>query len=408
MIASRFDQARILIYSHDTFGLGHLRRCREIAHALVATYRGLTVMLISGATIAGAFDYRARVDFVKIPSVIKLRNGEYTSLARHMRLEDTLAMRRSIIRHTAETFRPDIFITDKEPMGLQGEIEETLASLKAAGTHMVLGLREVMDAPQLLAREWARADMLTKIERYYDTIWVYGPAAFYDPLVGLDASEAVRARMRFTGYLQRSLHRSGTQAPRQLGDYVLVTTGGGGDGADLVRNVFDAHRADPTLDQRTIVVLGPYLPGKERNELLAAAAGLPNIEVIEFDNRMEELIAGARAVVGMGGYNTYCEILSFDRPALVVPRTSPRQEQEIRARRAAELGILQLVLPDEAADPVRFAAALKALPVRPRPSLAEAATRAGALDIRGLQRIAQDVGTWLEARHSPRLALLQG
>jgi predicted glycosyltransferase len=27
---------RVLIYSHDSFGLGHLRRCREIAHALVA------------------------------------------------------------------------------------------------------------------------------------------------------------------------------------------------------------------------------------------------------------------------------------------------------------------------------------------------------------------------------------
>jgi predicted glycosyltransferase len=26
---------RILIYSHDSFGLGHLRRCRAIAHALV-------------------------------------------------------------------------------------------------------------------------------------------------------------------------------------------------------------------------------------------------------------------------------------------------------------------------------------------------------------------------------------
>lgn len=408
MTAQRFDNARILIYSHDTFGLGHLRRCREIAHALVAAYRGLTVMLISGATIAGAFDYRARVDFVKIPSVIKLRNGEYTSLARHMQLEDTLAMRRSIIRHTAETFRPDIFITDKEPMGLRGEIEETLASLKAAGTHMVLGLREVMDAPHLLGAEWGKSNTMGKVEQYYDTIWVYGPKGFYDPLVGLAVPEAVRARMRYTGYLKRSLHESGTQAPRELGEYVLVTTGGGGDGADLVRNVLDAHRADPTLGQRTIVVLGPYLPGKERNEFLAAATRLPNIEMIEFDNRMEELIAGARAVVGMGGYNTYCEILSFDRPALVVPRIAPRQEQEIRARRAAELGILQLLLPAEAADPIRLAAALKALPDRPRPSQAKAAARQGALDIGGLQKIAQDVGNWLEARRSLRLTLLQG
>ena len=63
----RLEHARILMYSHDTFGLGHLRRCRTIAHSLVENYRGLSVLIISGSTIAGAFDYRVRVDFVKIP-----------------------------------------------------------------------------------------------------------------------------------------------------------------------------------------------------------------------------------------------------------------------------------------------------------------------------------------------------
>ncbi len=116
------ENARILMYSHDTFGLGHLRRCRTIAHALVQEYSGLMVLIVSGSQIAGAFDYRARVDFVKIPSVIKLRNGEYSSLSEHIDVHDTIKMRRSIIRHTAESFAPDIFIVDKEPMGLRGEI----------------------------------------------------------------------------------------------------------------------------------------------------------------------------------------------------------------------------------------------------------------------------------------------
>lgn len=107
-------------------------------------YSGLQILIISGATIAGAFDYRARVDFVKIPSVIKLRNGEYTSLDRHIELHETLKMRQSIIRSTAETFRPDIFVVDKEPMGLRGEVEDTLAYLKTHGTRLVLGLREIM------------------------------------------------------------------------------------------------------------------------------------------------------------------------------------------------------------------------------------------------------------------------
>ena len=31
-------------------------------------------------------------------------------------------MRASIIRHTADIFDPDLFIVDKEPLGLRGEV----------------------------------------------------------------------------------------------------------------------------------------------------------------------------------------------------------------------------------------------------------------------------------------------
>ena len=398
MNTRRFEDARILMYSHDTFGLGHLRRCRTIAHSLVEDYRGLNVLIISGATIAGAFDYRVRVDFVKIPSVIKLRNGEYTSMKKHTDLGDTLKMRQSIIRHTAETFDPDVFIVDKEPMGLRGEVEETLAYLKARGTRLVLGLRDVMDAPHLLEAEWQRGDVLTKIARFYDRIWVYGPPDFYDPLSGMAVPPAVRAKMDFVGFLQRSVSHDNHAEQRQNGDYILVTTGGGGDGEDLIREVLAAYQADPALTQKAIMVLGPYMPANQRQTLTEIAAKIPHIEMIEFDNRMEELIAGAKAVVAMGGYNTYCEILSFDKPALIIPRVVPREEQLIRATRAAELGLVDMLHPEEAKDPLRVAAALKALSTRKPPSVS-----AGNFRLEGLTNISRIVGDWIDAREHPGL-----
>ncbi|HEV2899831.1 MAG TPA: glycosyltransferase family protein [Pseudaminobacter sp.] len=399
----RFEDARILMYSHDTFGLGHLRRCRTIAHSLVEDYRGLQVLIVSGATIAGAFDYRARVDFVKIPSVIKLRNGEYTSLAQHMDLQETLKMRQSIIRHTAESFQPDIFIVDKEPMGLRGEVEETLSYLKTRGTTLVLGLREVMDAPHLLDAEWKKSDTMRKIDRFYDMIWVYGPPDFYDPLTGLEVPSSVRAKMNFVGFLQRSLSHDELPDHRPEGDYILVTTGGGGDGADLIHDVIDAYRQDPELQHKALIVLGPYMPARKRRKLIKKGAQIPHIRIIEFDNRMEELIAGAKAVVAMGGYNTYCEILSFDKPALIVPRVRPREEQLIRARRAAELGLIEMLLPEEAEDAKRFAQALKALPGRPAPSQSSPDLRLG-----GLPNISEIVGEWLDERSRPHFSVVEG
>jgi predicted glycosyltransferase len=389
----RLKNARVLMYSHDTFGLGHLRRCRTIAHALVQDYRGMMVLIISGSQIAGAFDYRSRVDFVKIPSVIKLRNGEYTSLSEHIDVQDTIDMRRSIIRHTAESFKPDIFIVDKEPMGLRGEVEDTLAYLQGQGTSLILGLRDVMDAPHLLEAEWRPNAIMSKIDRYYDHVWVYGPQDFHDPLTGMDVPPGLRNRMDFVGFLERSAHEDKLSLNQPKGDYILVTTGGGGDGADLVENVLNAYLHDPGLTERALVVLGPYMAADRRAEFLAIGQKIPQIEVIEFDTRMEELIAGSRAVVAMGGYNTFCEILSFDKPALIVPRTLPREEQLLRAVRATERGMINMLLPEHARDPVQMAAALRALAHRKPPSQGWPGLR---LD--GLPNISRLIGDELRKR----------
>lgn len=399
----RVEDARILMYSHDTFGLGHLRRCRTIAHSLVGDYRGLNVLIISGATIAGAFDYRARVDFVQVPSVIKLKDGEYTSMAGDVDLKDTLRMRQAVIQQTAETFQPDIFIVDKEPLGLKGEVEETLRYLKARGTTLVLGMRDVMDAPHLLDAEWKKSNMLDKIDQYYDRVWIYGPPDFYDPLLGLDVPPGVRRKMDFVGFLQRSVPQGKKSEHVPDEDYILVTTGGGGDGADLVRDIVNAYEQDRSLQFKTLIVLGPYMPARERMELVERANRIECLEVIEFDKRMEELIDGATAVVAMGGYNTYCEILSFDKPALIIPRTRPREEQLIRAQRASELGLIDMLLPEESADPMQLSAALKSLVTRAPPSQSGEEK----MRLEGLVHISQIVGDWLDDRESyPSLSVV--
>ena len=238
--------SRVLIYSHDTFGLGHLRRCRTIAHALVERHKDLSVLILSGSPIIGSFDFRSRVDFVRMPGVIKLRNGEYTSLNLHIDIEETLAMRASIIRHTADIFDPDLFIVDKEPLGLRGEVLETLQLLKARGTPLVLGLRDVMDEPSALAPEWERKNVLPALDKLYDEIWVYGLPQICDPLEGIDVPPSVRSEdglYRLSGTQRSAACRTCRDLPDE--PFILVTPGGGGDGEDLVDWVLRAYETDP-------------------------------------------------------------------------------------------------------------------------------------------------------------------
>jgi predicted glycosyltransferase len=370
-MTERMDGVRVLIYSHDTFGLGHLRRCRTIAHALVEKYKGLSVLILSGSPIIGSFDFRARVDFVRIPGVIKLYNGEYTSLGLHIDLSQTMAIRSSIIQHTAEMFAPDLFIVDKEPLGLRGELQETLSIMKARGTTLVLGLRDVMDEPTLLRREWKSKNLLPVLEDIYDEIWVYGPDQFWDPLAEMDVPSSVREKMIYTGYLRRTVPQA-TKLPPAVDieqPYLLVTTGGGGDGDQMIDWVLRAYETNAEL-MRAVLVLGPFMRPELQSKVHERAATLDAVDVITFDSHLELMMEKATGVVAMGGYNTFCEILSLDKPALIMPRVAPRMEQLVRAQRASELGVARMFETSDTSRLEDFVIALQELPYQAKPSSA--------------------------------------
>ena len=386
------------MYSHDTFGLGHLRRCRAIAHSLVGAFPDLSVLILTGSPIIGAFDFRSRVDFVRMPGVIKLRNGEYTALNLQMDIDETVQMRQAIIERTAEVFAPDMFIVDKEPLGLRGEIQTVLNRLKHQGTRLVLGVRDVLDEPELLRPEWERKGAGPVLAELYDEIWVYGVERIYSPLDCLDLDPAIGDKTIYTGYLPRPLPN---QEPLEHWPeitnepYLLVTTGGGGDGEGLVDWVLSTYESRRSLPLPALIVLGPFMPSERQVEFQERGAMLDNVEVIVFHNRMEQLTARARAVLCMGGYNTFCEVLTYDKPAVIVPRMVPRREQLLRAQRAAQLGLVRVLIdPMEATgeprDPGIMAAELDALMDQPAPS----AVMDRSL-LSGFEVVSQRVRPWL-------------
>lgn len=340
---------RVLIYSHDTFGLGHLRRCRAIAHSLVQHDPGISVLILSGSPIIGNFEFGERVDFVRIPGVIKLQNGEYTPLKLPMDIEETVDLRANIIRHTALSYEPDVFLVDKEPHGMRGEVLDTLEALKPRGTQLILGLRDILDDPVLLAPEWQNKNVLPALENLYDEIWIYGLPQVSNPLEGLDLPESVARKTIYTGYLRRALHANASvsdEKPFGNKPYILVTAGGGGDGEQVFDWVLRAYENDPAQPVPAFFVFGPFLDPDLQAQFNARIERLDNVDSITFDNQPEELIANASGLVAMGGYNTFCEILSFDKPALIVPRTRPRLEQYLRASRMQEMGLIKMLLPD--------------------------------------------------------------
>jgi predicted glycosyltransferase len=395
-VSAREDY-RVLIYSHDSFGLGHLRRCRAIAHSLVGAYNKLSVLILSGSPIIGSFDFRARVDFVRVPGVIKLRNGDYTALSLHMDIEKTMELRGSIIQHTADVFDPDLFIVDKEPLGLRGEVAETLKMLKQRGTQLVLGLRDIMDEPALLIPEWKRKNVMPALEELYDELWVYGLPQVYDPMAGVDLPESVRRKTIYTGYLRYDVPDALASVPAAITEkpYYLVTAGGGGDGEALIDWVLRAYESGEKIPHRALMVFGPFMQTDAQDKFLGRIEKLDNVDAIIFDAHIEHLTKNAVGVIAMGGYNTFCEILSFDKPGVIIPRTKPRLEQYIRASRAQELGLLSLLNDDGIRNTSLMITALRQLTQQSPPS---DVVLPGLLD--GLPNISRLVGRHFDKKRS--------
>jgi len=362
---------RVLLYSHDSFGLGHVSRCRTIANALVAADPTVSVLIVSGSPVIGSYEFRSGIDFVRIPGVVKQIDGNYDSANLRVGVEHTMEMRTRIIRDTADIYRPDLFIVDKEPTGLRGEVVPTLHLLRERGTPLVLGLRDVMDEPEALRREWERKSVVPALRDLYDEIWIYGLPQINKPLTGIEVPPSVRHKMVYTGYLRRDLPMH-ADVPHEVDEidvpYILVTPGGGGDGEDLVDWVLSAYESDPHIPYGAVIVFGPFMSATARENFKERSARFRNIRTLTFTNNLGALMQRAAGVVAMGGYNTFCEILSFDKKAIIVPRTRPRQEQLIRARAARNVGLIEMLDADRGSDPLDMATALRQLPQQGPPS----------------------------------------
>lgn len=336
---ARNSTYNILMYSHDTYGLGHIRRTMAIAAHLLGPR--VNILILTGSPIAGRFSFPEQIDFVRIPGMIKKTNDEYLPLSIKINVRHALDIRKNIITATAKTFQPQLFIVDKEPLGLRKEVLPTLKWLQRSrpDTRAILGLRDIMDDAATVKKDWRDKGVYEILQNLYSEIWVYGNREFYNPIKEYDIGESVSQKMYFTGYIPRKI--PGPEAVRnirkELGvkpdeKLVVVTTGGGGDGYLVMRNYVNMLEsiAKP-LPFKSVLITGPFMPKNKRRKIFKRARKL-GVRGYHFYRQMEKIFAAADLVVCMGGYNTLCEILSQGTLSLVIPRETPRREQLIRAR----------------------------------------------------------------------------
>jgi predicted glycosyltransferase len=345
---------RVLIYSHDTFGLGNIRRMLEVARHLVQTTPEVSVLVLTGSPMLHAFRIPQRVDYVKLPCLARDVNGRYSARSLPLGLSETVRLRANLIKSAIADFAPDLVLVDKKPFGVEDELCGAFEALprSAHRPRLALLLRDILDSAEATRRVWQKNGCFEAIEAYYDQVLVVGSPEVFDLRREYAFPPFAAAKVRYCGYIARErASRSRAEVRRELGvndtePLLLVTPGGGEDGHALVAACLDSLRAWPLAQHpRTHIVCGPEMAEGLRAAIVQASAGIGRVSTQVFSDDMMSLIGAADVALTMGGYNTVCELLASGRRAVIVPRTQPGHEQLLRAQRMAEHGWLRMLHP---------------------------------------------------------------
>jgi predicted glycosyltransferase/CheY-like chemotaxis protein len=355
---------RMLVYSHDTFGLGHLRRCTALIRSVCARHPDVSVLLVTGSPMVHRYAMPRGSDYVKLPALVKVEAEQYEARSLQISSEAIQSLRSSLILHTVRDYRPNVLLVDHSPTGSMGELLPSLRWLQErGGCQRILGLRDIVDDPAAVTALWRRTGVYDALAEHYDHLVVYGNATFYDPVRSYELPPAVAARARFVDYVCNDDEAPADSEQTADGQpFVLVTIGGGDGGGDTVIEPFlqmmQTHRH--RLPFRAEVLTGPFVAPEVERRLRALAQGLP-VRLQKFIPSTAALLRGAELVIATAGYNTTTDVLSMARRALLIPRVLYRQEQWIRARRLAELGLVGCLHPDQVTPDALFTAVQDAM-----------------------------------------------
>lgn len=379
---SRRCPPRVFLYSHDTYGLGHLRRNLAIAEHLMRRKPGFSVRLLTGSPVIDSWVVPEGLDVTALPPVVK--TGVETYAPRNSSLPFGLvkAYRESLILKSVIVESPDIFLVDHAPAGMNAELLSTLAFIRREmpQTQVILGLRDILDSPEKVRAIWEQQSIIPLLENLYHRILVYGSRELFDVVESYGIPEHVAEKLTYCGYVGRA---PGCVPPTRDNEAptVLVTAGGGEDGHFLMEAYL---KALPTLSipgLRSCIVTGPLMSKAQRAALEGLAGEDANIEIIASTTNLPAILQQADLVIAMGGYNTSVEIVASEKPAILVPRAAPRAEQRLRAKLLAQLGLVLVVEPGPELE-ARLASSIEAALTGVKPC-----TRRAALDIDGVSRV---------------------
>jgi len=346
---------KIVVYSHDTFGLGNVRRMLAITEHLLENIPELSILLISGSPMIHSFRLPAqRFDYLKLPCIGRTLSGDYISKKLGTNFDELVALRSQIIQAAVSNFSPDVVIVDKKPRGIADELTSTLELIHHSmpATDVILLVRDILDDPQITRQIWLKNHYFQSIECYYHSILVMGSQVVFDVCEEYGFPTKIAKKVIFCGYINRNQLAVNAKTPLQFSDLnkikILITVGGGEDGLAPIKHYLNGLKRNVQNGAlSTLIVTGPEMSQQHKKDIQNSAKVLNHVQIVDFIPDLAAHMQAADLIISMAGYNTIVEILAMNKPAIVIPRVKPVKEQLIRAEHMDKIGLLKCIHPDE-------------------------------------------------------------
>lgn len=347
---------RVLIYSQDGYGLGHLRRNISIIRQIKKLCPSASVLIIVDSPAAPFFQLPPQCDFIKIPTMIKVDYGIWQSNHLNMSSTELIPVRAEIIQNVAISFQPQIFLVDHMPQGACGELAGPLRAIKQCCPHtrMVLGLRDILGAPEDICRQWTAEGAYEITEQFYDQVLIYGSPDIFHTALHYNFPESILNKTTYCGYVCRddltdefSNEMLKKLIPPAEVPLIFVAGGGGHDADQFMKIFLDAVRIlRKKLKFKAVVSTGPFMEPHQIQTLKRQSRDL-GVAIEELEADAIQFLDRADLLISMAGYNTTCEILRFRKNAIIIPRPGPSAEQTIRTNILAKRNLISAIHPDE-------------------------------------------------------------
>lgn len=332
---------RILFYSQNVLGVGHLFRTLEIMRALP----GHDITLVTGGAEADLPLPKNAVQ-ERLPGL--MMDPEFSQLAPvsgNASVADVFAKRTEEFMRIMKSVRPHVFLVELFPFGRKKfgtELVPVLERVRAGdfgNCKAVCSLRDIL--VEKADQDKYERRVLDTLNPLFDALLVHADPSLVRLSETFSHIEDISIPLHYTGYVTPQP----IQPPRRQDSIpqIIASAGSGSVGQELLHATISASEIlHTTMPHELKIFSGPYAPKDDFEKQTAAARSSSHIQVERFSAHFPELLANADLSVSLAGYNTNMNLLAAGTYGLVLPFAQNR-EQRMRAERLQQRGALRIV-----------------------------------------------------------------